>query len=383
MNRFKKVVCIFVVAIMTLGVAIADFSGEGQVQAKRSRYLLKVNKRRCVITAYKRERGRWIPVRAMLCSPGTYYKASPSGTFSLGTKKVWGKMFHDVWARYISQIVGDVLFHSVWYYHPSKRSQSGKEFNKLGSRASHGCVRLSLIDAKWIFDNCSRGTRVKIYSSSRSGPLGKPRRIYSRGGWDPTDTSRGNTNFKLRRARILIKKARHVQFAGAYNLRSGVKIINPNANENITGRMKIQTYRWYKGKYKRAAFSTKVLGEYKIVYSVKYRYCRANAKSIVVKVVDFAAPKIDATRMPKTLKVGAKNAVQNVTAKQPSGISRINKMIVEIKAPDGKIVKVPYNGAKQYVFNQVGEYTVVYKISAGKSPIYGAAKNVSIKIQVQ
>ena len=43
------------------GVAIADFSGEGQVQAKRSRYLLKVNKRRCVITAYKRERGRWIP----------------------------------------------------------------------------------------------------------------------------------------------------------------------------------------------------------------------------------------------------------------------------------------------------------------------------------
>ena len=96
MNRFKKVVCIFVVAIMTLGVAIADFSGEGQVQAKRSRYLLKVNKRRCVITAYKRERGRWIPVRAMLCSPGTYYKASPSGTFSLGTKKVWGKMFHDV-----------------------------------------------------------------------------------------------------------------------------------------------------------------------------------------------------------------------------------------------------------------------------------------------
>ena len=32
----------------------------------------------------------------------------------------------------------------------------------LGSRASHGCVRLSVADAKWIYDNVGAGTVVSI-----------------------------------------------------------------------------------------------------------------------------------------------------------------------------------------------------------------------------
>ena len=32
----------------------------------------------------------------------------------------------------------------------------------LGSKASHGCVRLQVEDARWIFENCRKGTIVRI-----------------------------------------------------------------------------------------------------------------------------------------------------------------------------------------------------------------------------
>ena len=34
---------------------------------------------------------------------------------------------------------------------------------RLGINASHGCVRLALSNAKWIYDNIPRGTKVVIY----------------------------------------------------------------------------------------------------------------------------------------------------------------------------------------------------------------------------
>ena len=34
---------------------------------------------------------------------------------------------------------------------------------RLGINASHGCVRLALTNAKWIYDNIPVGTKVVIY----------------------------------------------------------------------------------------------------------------------------------------------------------------------------------------------------------------------------
>ena len=33
----------------------------------------------------------------------------------------------------------------------------------LGSKASHGCVRLQVEDAQWIYENCDSGTVVVVY----------------------------------------------------------------------------------------------------------------------------------------------------------------------------------------------------------------------------
>ena len=66
-------------------------------------------------------------------------------------------------------------------------------YDKLGTKDSLGCVRLTTRDAKWIFDNISYGTQVEFYSSSNPGPFGKPtaQKISNAPknlrNWDPTD----------------------------------------------------------------------------------------------------------------------------------------------------------------------------------------------------
>ena len=64
-----------------------------------------------------------------------------------------------------------------------------EEYNKLGTTCSHGCIRLCVADAKWIYDNCALGTKVELYDSPDPGPLGKPALKLLPAGqtWDPTD----------------------------------------------------------------------------------------------------------------------------------------------------------------------------------------------------
>lgn len=350
-----------------------------------TKYWLKVNKQRGVVTAYKYVDKKWKPIRAMLASVGKAGTPTVSGTYSLGQKQRWAtlggpSMGGYSYGQYVSQITRDYLFHSVWYYTPSKSNQSYKEFNKLGSPASHGCVRLSTIDAKWIYDNCKKGTKITCYNSSNAGPLGKPKAIKSYRGWDPTDPTKGNPNFKLKKAIITVKKASSVQYGKTYKLLSGVKAKNPNANEDLTYRLKysVQKYNSSKKKYVAAKFSTKSIGTYKITYKVSYGYCRDASKTFKVKVVDTNAPTISGATN-RTVNVGDTNAVGTVTAKQASR-SLTSKMTVQITKPDGTTEKLTYEQAQAYVFAAAGEYTIKYTAKNVYSPYKATSKTIKITV---
>ena len=66
------------------------------------------------------------------------------------------------WAQYSYRITGNILFHSVLYDEADPDTLRVNSVYALGSKASHGCVRLQVEDARWIFENCRKGTIVRI-----------------------------------------------------------------------------------------------------------------------------------------------------------------------------------------------------------------------------
>ena len=103
----------------------------------------------------------------------------------------------NVYGQYACRITGSILFHSVPYEKKDKSTLEWWEYDKLGTKASLGCIRLKVEDAKWIYDNCVPGTKVEFYTSSNPGPLGKPtaQKITEDEevrNWDPTDPDPNN-----------------------------------------------------------------------------------------------------------------------------------------------------------------------------------------------
>lgn len=164
-----------------------------------SPYYIKVNYGAQVVTIYSKDgNGDYsVPVKAMVCSTGVY--TPTSGVYKIPARWEWLHLQGDVWGHYSTQIKGNILFHSVPYLRKGELdSLEYWEYDKLGTYASAGCVRLTVEDAKWIFDNCKNGTQVEFFSSSNAGPLGKPsaKKISSYDehlrNWDPTDPHPNN-----------------------------------------------------------------------------------------------------------------------------------------------------------------------------------------------
>ena len=66
--------------------------------------------------------------------------------------------------------ISSVAFHSVIYNSVSNMDLRVRSYRALGGRASHGCVRLLVSDAKWVYDNVHKGTVVTITESMPADP---------------------------------------------------------------------------------------------------------------------------------------------------------------------------------------------------------------------
>ncbi len=161
------------------------------ILAKQANYYIKVNRKTCSVTVYAKDgnNGYIIPVKRFACSVGLPSTPTPTGTFYTPAKYRWRTLMGPSYGQYCTRITGSILFHSVAGRNMTSYNLNARDYNKLGQPASHGCVRLNVRDAKWIYDNCPLKTRVTIYDSSDPGPLGKPATIKIPAGqtWDPTD----------------------------------------------------------------------------------------------------------------------------------------------------------------------------------------------------
>ena len=129
---------------------------------QKNKYYIKVNYKAQVVNVYTYdENGKYtIPVKAFVCSTGT--ETPTSGIYKIPAKIIWCYMFGDVYAHYCTQIVGNILFHSVPYLEKRNDTLEYWAYDKLGTKASMGCIRLTTKDAKWIFDTVSYGTQVEL-----------------------------------------------------------------------------------------------------------------------------------------------------------------------------------------------------------------------------
>ena len=134
-------------------------------------------------------------VNVFPCSTG-YWNETELGDFEIGLQMRWGSLMADLYGQYSSQFNYNQLFHSVPYWSKDQDNIEWEEYEKLGTAASSGCVRLATIDAKWIYDYCLTGTPVKVYDSEEL-PVVKPVQCiiledYLFRGWDPTDPDPDN-----------------------------------------------------------------------------------------------------------------------------------------------------------------------------------------------
>ena len=158
------------------------------------------------VVCFKAENGEWTEERIMICSTGRSKKLTPRGTFALMRQYLYKKMGQvdgeNVYSQYASRITGSYLFHSVPIGGEKRYSQeNGKHqmiveyYERLGTPASGGCVRLRCVDAYWIYMTCPIGTTVIITDDNGPQPPEIPALIYEEPymdsdhelGWDPSD----------------------------------------------------------------------------------------------------------------------------------------------------------------------------------------------------
>lgn len=143
-------------------------SARRQVVRPDHPYLIKISTEKQRVYAYawnEADEAYTTLARTMVCSTGLAATPTPKGTFKNTSPVVrWGYFpKYDVWAQYLYRIQGPYLFHSVLYDEADESTVKWGSVNKLGSPASHGCIRLSVEDAKWIYENCPKGTTVTVY----------------------------------------------------------------------------------------------------------------------------------------------------------------------------------------------------------------------------
>lgn len=163
-----------------------------KLKIKNQKLFIKVNRTMNTVTvyAYDSKKKKWnVPVIAFACSVGLPATPTPVGTFHTDRNHRWKELMGPSWGQYATHIMGGIYFHSVAGGTRSVYNVNAYSYNRLGQAASHGCVRLNVANAKWIYDHAKLGTTVKIYDSNFSGPLGKPKtiKIPASQHYDPTD----------------------------------------------------------------------------------------------------------------------------------------------------------------------------------------------------
>ena len=141
------------------------FEKKCKSKSSNTKYLIVTSTHLNRTAIYTGKKGKWKLKYWWLCTTGKDSSPTVTGNYKLGIK---GNNFTTsdgngtCW--WYSQIKGNYLYHSVIYKLGSKTKLKSK--NQLAHNKSHGCVRLELKNAKWIYDNVPGGTKIYIFKDA-------------------------------------------------------------------------------------------------------------------------------------------------------------------------------------------------------------------------
>ena len=167
------------------------------------------------VVGFEGKDGEWEELRVMICSSGRKKHDTPVGSYKITdryTYKVLGTEDTHCYGLFACRFKNHYLFHSVPIsYDAGRDSEKGHrmcdmhKYEKLGTVASDGCVRLTVADAKWIYEFSAAGkVAVRLVKDSGPTPNKPPEVIWEEPytdkngyGWDPTDPHPDNPYLAL------------------------------------------------------------------------------------------------------------------------------------------------------------------------------------------
>lgn len=131
----------------------------GSQETKQSDYRIDVDVSDQIVKIYYQD----AEIKQFTASTGTN-DSTPLGDFEIQNRGEW--FFSDKYQQGAKYWVsfkdwGVYLFHSVPM--DEQKNIIAEEAAKLGTQASHGCVRLEVENAKWLYDTIPQGTKVHIH----------------------------------------------------------------------------------------------------------------------------------------------------------------------------------------------------------------------------
>lgn len=146
---------------------------KAQGYSSNTNYLILVDKSTFKVRVYKGSKGNWVKIKDWICTHGG--SDTPNGVWVLDdhvTKRdaTWGWADFDFSsAAFACHLSAGNYFHSILFDKGTRGNPYNQGYrildDELRTTYSHGCIRLELENAEWIWDNIPFGTKVVVYNS--------------------------------------------------------------------------------------------------------------------------------------------------------------------------------------------------------------------------
>ena len=146
------------VPLVTGDAVKAAMSAKAEGLSSKTKWLVLCDTKNYFTGIFRGSKGNWKLVKFICVSVGKPSTPTRKGTFTIKNKKK--KFFAGaVRCKYCTRFTKAYYFHSLPYSWDGKRIVS----SRLAQRCTHGCVRMEIGDAKYIYRNVPKGSKAVVY----------------------------------------------------------------------------------------------------------------------------------------------------------------------------------------------------------------------------